>query len=452
MVSLPQARAADGENAAGGCGTSGACGTSCGAGLEKIYPTTAVRFGAMRWIGEFRYKPGTVFRCGAKVVIETDRGLELGEQVSLTCHGCEKSVSREQIKTYIDHSGGEFYRLNSGRILREATPQDLDEQRHLNDGIREAVNAAALLAAQLDLDLKIVTAEHLLGGERIVFYFRSESRIDFRSLVKELAHQHHTRIEMRQVGARDEARLVADYEVCGRECCCKNFLKKLRPVNMKMAKLQKSTLDPSKVSGRCGRLRCCLRYEHEGYEELNARLPRMGARVETEFGLGVVIDRQVLTQLLLVRTDSSREVTVPVEEVKLSSAPLPEYPEAPPGRGGPRDGPPRGADREAPRARGGDGRPRSGPDARRERPPMTDAKPVEPLEPTPPGDGLEAPDGNPDGPPPAEGRGPGSAPRRRRNRRRRRRGGGEQPGGGRPDRPDGDGPAPAAPDGTGTGD
>ena len=89
--------------------------------MEKIYPTTAVRYGAMNWIGEFEYKPGTVFKCGAKVVVQTDRGLELGQQVSLTCNGCEKSVSREQIKNYVQHSGSEFYRLGSGRILREAT-------------------------------------------------------------------------------------------------------------------------------------------------------------------------------------------------------------------------------------------------------------------------------------------------------------------------------------------
>lgn len=315
MVALPQFDKGD-SSAAEREGESGGCGSACGAGLEKIYPTTAVRYGAMRWIGEFSYRPGTVFRCGGKVVIQSDRGLEIGEQVSLTCHGCERSVSREQIKRYIANSGADFYRLGAGRILRGATPQDLDEQEHLNSHVHDDIDHAALLAAQLELDMKIVTVEHLLGGERIIFYFRSETRVDFRQLVKELAHHHRTRIEMRQVGARDEARLVADYEICGRECCCKNFLKKLRPVNMKMAKLQKSTLDPAKVSGRCGRLRCCLRYEHESYEELNAKLPRVGQRVLTEFGEAVVIDRQILTQLVLVRTDDQRDYTIPNEELK----------------------------------------------------------------------------------------------------------------------------------------
>lgn len=318
MVSLPTVKPGDSEDpkkSGGSCGTGGGCGTSCGSGLEKVYPTTAVRFGAMRWIGEFQYRPGTVFKCGAKVIIETDRGTEVGEQVSLTCNGCDKSVSREQIRRYVETSGPEFYELKAGRILREATPQDITDHDHLNAHIQEDIDRCALLAMQMELDLKIVTVEHLFGGERIVFYFRSEDRIDFRSLVRELASHYRTRIEMRQVGARDEARLVADYEVCGRECCCKNFLKKLRPVNMRMAKLQKSTLDPSKVSGRCGRLRCCLRYEHEAYESLNAKLPRTGARVNTKMGPATVIDRQILTQLLLVKTDEGQDMAVPIEDL-----------------------------------------------------------------------------------------------------------------------------------------
>ena len=251
MVALPQTQRESNPPSTG-------CGKNCGAGLEKVYPSTAVRYGSMNWIGEFSYRPGTVFRCGAKVVIETDRGVEIGQQVSLSCGGCSKAISRDQVKQYVEASGPEFYRLRAGKILREATPDDLNDHEHLNAHTKEDVNRCALLAAQMQLDMKVITAEHLLGGERIVFYFRSETRVDFRDLVKELAHYFHTRIEMRQVGARDEARLVADYEICGRECCCKNFLKKLRPVNMKMAKTQKSTLDPSKVSGRCGRLRCCL--------------------------------------------------------------------------------------------------------------------------------------------------------------------------------------------------
>ena len=331
MVSLPQHRSpSGGESKGGGCGSCGTNGGHCGEGLEKIYPTTAVRYGAMNFIGEFTYKPNSVFQCGGKVVIQSDRGIELGEQVSLFCNGCSNQVTRDQIKGYINNSGPEFFRLNAGRIMREATPDDINDHKHLNAHVRDDIERCAMVAMQLELPMKIVTCEHLLGGERIVFYFRSNERIDFRELVRVLAAHYRTRIEMRQVGARDEARLVADYEICGRECCCKNFLKKLRPVSMKMAKVQKATLDPAKVSGRCGRLRCCLRYEHEGYEALMKKLPRLNSRVRTDYGEGTVIDRQILTQLLMLELDDQRHIAVPIEEVlefDLPPRPRPVIPE-----------------------------------------------------------------------------------------------------------------------------
>ncbi len=388
------------------------CTSECGAGLEKVYPTMAVRFGAMRWVGEFNFRRGSVFRCGAKVVIQTDRGIELGEQVSLSCTGCTNAVGREQIKRYVENCGPEFYGLRAGRILREATADDLRDDRRLNAGARADIDKAQLLAAQLDLPMKIVTVEHLLGGERVVFYFRSDERIDFRELVRQLASDYRTRIELRQVGARDEARLVADYEICGRECCCKNFLKKLRPVTMKMAKLQKSTLDPTKVSGRCGRLRCCLRYEHVGYEELVKRLPRPGVWADTAYGPAEVIDRQVLTQLVLARVRDGRELTIPVEELKAfpvdpppdlgaSQVPLRRMPS---GRNPHRPVAPR--EEEAPSERGdpGAGDPASEPET-----PDAEQRDGEG-----PQGGAEAPHGDPSGRP---GR------RRRRGRRRGRRGG-----------------------------
>jgi len=287
--------------------------------------TTGVRYGAMHWLGEFRQSTGLDLSPGGNVVIQTDRGLELGESLALVCQGCAESVSREQVEAYVARSGPEFYRWNCGSILRAATPQDLDEHRRLNADITADVQRCAAAAARLSLDIKVVTAEHLLGGERIVFYFRADGRVDFRQLVRELAEYYQTRIEMRQVGARDEARLVADYEICGRECCCRNFLKKLQPVNMKMAKLQKSTLDPSKVSGRCGRLRCCLRFEHEGYEGLARKLPRVNSRVDTTAGIGTVLDRQILTQLVLVRLEADhRELVIPLEEIVAFNLPKPK--------------------------------------------------------------------------------------------------------------------------------
>ena len=189
----------------GGCSPSGKCGN----GLEKIYPTCAVRFGYMRLIGEFRYAPGMLFGCGAKVVVQTNRGIELGEQVSLTCTGCEKSVDRKQMLKYVKQSGPEFMELRSGKILRTATSQDLDEARHLDENASRQLKYAKELASELSLDMKFVTCEHLLGGERLIFYFMSEDRIDFRDLVRQLGGR--PGVHGAQVGKDSSRRLVAGF-------------------------------------------------------------------------------------------------------------------------------------------------------------------------------------------------------------------------------------------------
>ncbi len=286
-----------------------------GNGRGNAYPTIAVRYGYLNNIGEFTYPPGLKFGSGTKVIIKTSRGIEMGEQVLLTCPGGDNSVTPEQLQTYIHNSGPEYCQPKSGRILRVATADDLREDTHLHAGTIEKREFCRAIAERFDLPLNVVACEHLLGGERIIFYFLAEGRVDFRTLVKDLATEYQTRIEMRQVGVRDEARLLADYETCGRECCCKTFLKTLRPVNMKMAKMQKATLDPSKVSGRCGRLKCCLRYEHLTYEELDQRLPRIGARLSSVAGEGVVVNRQILTQLVQLQMEDSKLVTVAVEDL-----------------------------------------------------------------------------------------------------------------------------------------
>ncbi|MCH7992806.1 MAG: hypothetical protein IIB57_00020 [Planctomycetes bacterium] len=303
-----------------GSGKARSEGSACGNGLEKIYPTTAVRFGYMRYIGEFSHPAGMKFTCGARVVVQTKRGVEIGEQVSLTCSGCSKSVTRDRVKAWVQTCGRDSFIFDGGRILREATSADLAEYVHIQEGAKERRDFCQEAANRLNLPLRIIECECPFGGERIVFYFTAAERVDFRTLVKDLATEYRTRIEMRQVGARDEARLLADYETCGREVCCKVFLKTLKPVSMRMAKLQKATLDPSQVSGRCGRLKCCLRYEHVGYEELDKKLPRMGKRVRTNHGDGVVIARQVLTQLLQIRTDSDEVISVAVEDILIGDA------------------------------------------------------------------------------------------------------------------------------------
>jgi cell fate regulator YaaT (PSP1 superfamily) len=149
--------------------------------------------------------------------------------------------------------------------------------------------------------------------------------VDFRELVKKIAHEHQTRIEMRQIGSRDEAKLLGDVESCGQECCCRKFLKALKPVNMRMAKMQKATLDPSKISGFCGRLKCCLRYEDKTYTELKKRLPKKNARVKTKYGEGKVVDTQILTQLVMVEHDDGTKTAIGLEELEvIPSAPTTE--------------------------------------------------------------------------------------------------------------------------------
>src|SRR6266536_1897715 len=171
------------------------------------------------------------------------------------------------------------------------------------------------LAPHRQLQMALVDVEHLFGGERIVFYFLSEKRVDFRELVKDLAREFQTRIEMRQIGVRDEAKLLADYGDCGKPVCCNTHMAVMPPVSMRMAKLQKSTLDPSKISGRCGRLKCCLRFEQDVYEEFQKQLPPAGARVVTAKGQGRVLAQEVLAKKVLIEFEGGRRLPVSAEEI-----------------------------------------------------------------------------------------------------------------------------------------
>jgi len=302
---------------------------------ERLQPPTSivVRFGAMKLVGEFPYKGDAKPGCGSKLVVRTHRGTELGEMLTSTCPnaGCSKSVTRQEMLEYIENSGGRDYPFHTdGRVLRVATIEDMNEQSRLEASKRELVRTARRMVGEFGLPMKIVEAEPILGGERLTFYFTSEGRVDFRDLVRALADEFKTRIELRQVGARDEARLTADYERCGQYCCCKNFLKVLKPVSMRSAKTQKATLDPLKISGRCGRLMCCLRYEDETYETLKRNLPRRKKRVGTPEGPGVVLDTQILTQLVLVRLEATgAQIAVPVEDLGDPDAPPPKKPDDP---------------------------------------------------------------------------------------------------------------------------
>ena len=281
--------------------------------------TMVVKFGALKLIGEYKQAGGIKAGCGSKLVARTHRGTELVEMLTTTCSnsGCGKSISRKEMLEYIDNSGGKDFPFHTnGRVLRIATTDDLSRMDTLRGRIDEQVRSTRTMVEEHRLSMKIVDVEPVLGEELLTFYYLSEDRVDFRSLVSDLASKYSTRIEMRQVGARDESRLVADYEKCGQHCCCKGFLKVLSPVSMRTAKQQKQTLDPKKISGRCGRLMCCLRYEDQTYRDLKKNLPHKKTRVGTAEGPGIVIDGKILTQLVMVELEHDRRrIAVPIEEL-----------------------------------------------------------------------------------------------------------------------------------------
>lgn len=258
-----------------------------------------VRFGSMRQLGVMNSRQADAYRRGQTVVLRSSRGIELGQ---VLCEATDDALS------HLDRPAG-------GAILRLESDDDTAQMARLNaerDRLLERCQAAITASG---LDMKLVDIEQLLGGERMIVYYVSEERVDFRELVKALSDEFRTRIEMHQIGARDEARLLADYGDCGQPVCCNTFLSSMPPVSMRMAKLQKATLDPNKISGRCGRLKCCLRYEFDTYEALDRELPAVGASVVTREGRMRVLGREVLAQQLLVETADQRRVMIAASEV-----------------------------------------------------------------------------------------------------------------------------------------
>jgi len=282
-----------------------------------------VKYGRMNNFGLFEHNETHIPKLPTRVVVKTDRGLELGYLVGRlgTYRSGHFKLNDEQVQQYFEESQIDFENQPIGKVIRFATDADINEERHLRKIAKEEMEFCKKFVNELDLAMKVIDADHIFGGERIIFYFMSETRVDFRELVKKLAHEYQSRVEMRQIGSRDEAKLLSDIESCGQQCCCTRFLKVLKPVNMRMAKMQKATLDPSKISGYCGRLKCCLRYEDQTYSELKKRLPRKRAIVKTEEGQGKVIDGQILTQLVVVEYEDGRRSVVPVEEIEIITEP-----------------------------------------------------------------------------------------------------------------------------------
>ena len=258
-----------------------------------------VRYGMMRSIGVMTVRHEDSYRRGDEVIVRSDRGVEVGQ---VLCEATEDALSS------LDGPP-------SGTIMRLVSDDDASVANDI-DGLRkQRIETCKRHIKAKGLEMKLIDVESLFGGERIVVYYLAEDRVDFRELVKVLAGEFKTRIEMRQIGVRDEAKLLADYGDCGKPVCCNTHLVSMPPVSMKMAKLQKATLDPTKISGRCGRLKCCLRYEFETYEDIQKQLPRIGAEIVTANGRARVINQQIIAEQLLVEMEDHRRMVIDASEV-----------------------------------------------------------------------------------------------------------------------------------------
>lgn len=231
---------------------------------------------------------------GTHVIVETARGLEYGTSV------CDPmKIHQKQFKAPLK------------KIVRIATAADDSRMRELREKEREAYRVCFEKIRRHNLDMKLIDAEYTFDNNKILFYFTSDGRVDFRDLVKDLASVFRTRIELRQIGVRDETKILGGYGICGRPLCCHTYLSDFVPVSIKMAKEQNLSLNPTKISGSCGRLMCCLKNEEETYEALNKNLPRLGDEVQTSDGLtGEVAGVNILKQTvrILVEVDDEKEL------------------------------------------------------------------------------------------------------------------------------------------------
>ncbi|MDO5557833.1 MAG: stage 0 sporulation family protein [Clostridia bacterium] len=222
---------------------------------------------------------------GDFVIVETAQGEELGEVLLVNKNIVEPKEQKEPL----------------GKLIRIANESDINHYEENLNKEEEAFKIAKKKIKEFKLDMKLISAEYLFDNSKLLFYFNAEGRIDFRDLVKELASIFKTRIELRQIGVRDEIRKIGGNGVCGRELCCCSFLSNFDSVSIKMAKEQNIALNPSKISGNCGRLMCCLKYEQEVYEEKLSRLPKQGAVVKTSDGQGIVDNVETLKEVVRVK-------------------------------------------------------------------------------------------------------------------------------------------------------
>lgn len=236
---------------------------------------------------------------GDPVIVETARGLEYGLVVVEP-----RWISGEEIPPQLKG------------IQRKATPEDAAKVQKNREDEKEALRACQKKVSEHGLPMKLIGAEYTYDRSKLVFYFTAENRVDFRDLVRDLAGIFRTRIELRQIGVRDEAKMVGGLGSCGRELCCCTFLGDFDTVSIKMAKEQNLSLNPTKISGACGRLMCCLKYENRVYESLRSRFPREGNRVRTPFGVGIVVSANLLQERLQVRYADNKRESFSLSEVE----------------------------------------------------------------------------------------------------------------------------------------
>lgn len=250
---------------------------------------------------------GSQMKRGDSVIVETSRGIECGE-VAME----NRQISDEKLVQPLK------------KLIRPATKNDLRKVEENHKKEKSAFQICLQKIAAHKLEMKLVDVEYTFDNSKILFYFTADGRVDFRELVKDLASVFRTRIELRQIGVRDEAKMLGGIGICGRPFCCSTFLGGFQPVSIKMAKEQGLSLNPVKISGICGRLMCCLKYEQEAYTDMIRAVPAVNTVVMTPQGKGTVIDRNLLSATVNVRLDSAPDVTAQTfraDEVKVLKAP-----------------------------------------------------------------------------------------------------------------------------------
>lgn len=244
----------------------------------------------------YYFDPGELqFAEGAEAVVETARGVECG-----TVAIANRMIKENEVVKPLK------------KVLRAATKEDKRKQEENRAKEKKAFRVCLDKINENKLDMKLVDVEYAFDNNKILFYFTADGRVDFRELVKDLASVFRTRIELRQIGVRDEAKMLGGLGICGRVFCCNTFLGEFQPVSIKMAKEQGLSLNPTKISGTCGRLMCCLKYEQEAYEDLLRTTPKAGALVNTPDGKGIVCDVSLLTGVLKIRLDKTTDNSLTV--------------------------------------------------------------------------------------------------------------------------------------------